>query len=292
MKTRIARCASLLRQLLSLMVVALCVLPATGHAVVVAMVTDLQGQATISAAGKSYAAGMLAEIEAGAQLQLHGGATLVVLYLESGDEYVFKGPSLVLFNATQPEVINGAKPEKHSPSTGNRIRIKPSGVGQGALVMRGVPVSARIRLLSLSGTRVLETQPEFRWQELQPGLKYQVELADDTGRSLYEAQVDAPSFTLPAGLQLKEGLSYTWAVSTRLPDGGKYSSLGDFSVASAELRAQALALRVEATAPVSSRVVYAAWLDQVELKDEARKYWRMLSAERRDDARLKTLMER
>jgi hypothetical protein len=40
---------------------------------------------------------------------------------------------------------------------------------------------------------------------------------------------------------------------------------------------------------VSERVAYAAWLEQMELKDEARRYWRALSAERPDDARLKAL---
>ena len=48
-------------------------------------------------------------------------------------------------------------------------------------------------------------------------------------------------------------------------------------------------MRPAVTAPLSTRVAYAAWLDQMELKDEARKYWRMLSAERPEDARLKAL---
>ena len=85
---------------------------------------------------------------------------------------------------------------------------------------------------------------------------------------------------------------YRWAVSTRLPDGRKYSSVGEFSVANAELRSQAAALRVAADAAVPARVAYAVWLDQAGLKDEARKLWRLLAAERPEDARLRVFAVR
>ena len=258
----------------------------------VAMITDLQGKAVIADAGKSREATILAELEAGAQVQLNSGATLVVLYLDAGDEYVFKGPAQVVFKSGQPEVVKGAQPEKRVTSLGTRgkdIRIKPVGMAQGAIVMRSARPAARIRLLSLSGTRTLEIQPEFRWQEAQPGIKYQFEINDDIGRTFYEAQVATTSFKLPSNVQLKDGMPYTWEVSARLADGRKYSSAGDFSMASAALRAQADALRPAASAPLSSRVAYAAWLDQMELKDEARKYWRALATERPEDVRLKAL---
>src|SRR3972149_3890827 len=74
----------------------------------VAMITDLQGKAVIADAGKSREATILAELEAGAQVQLNSGATLVVLYLDAGDEYVFKGPAQVVFKSGQPEVVKGA----------------------------------------------------------------------------------------------------------------------------------------------------------------------------------------
>lgn len=43
--------------------------------------------------------------------------------------------------------------------------------------------------------------------------------------------------------------------------------------------------------PLASRVVHAAWLEQMKLKDEARKYWQAAAAERPDEPRLKTLAE-
>ena len=284
---------AMLRQWMGTIVfAALGALPAAGYGAGVAMVTDLQGKATMAGEGRARDVTILAELEAGAHVQLAAGATLVALYLDAGDEYVFKGPASIVFKSAQPDVTSGAKPEKRSPSLGKGgkdIRIKPVGMAQGAMVMRGFPTGARIQLLNLHKTRTLESQPEFRWKELQPGAKYQIEITDDTGATVHEAQVDKTSFKLPASVRLKEGVPYTWEVSARLPDGRKYSSSADFAVAPADLRAQADALRPAGSAPLSSRIAYAAWLDQVELKDEARKYWKTLSAERPEDARLKQL---
>lgn len=283
------------RRILPVLIFALLAgLPAIALGAGVAMVTDLQGKATVTADGRPRAITILAELEVGAQVQLEAGATLVALYLDAGEEFAFKGPAQIAFKPGQPEVIKGAKAEKRSPALGKGgkdIRIKPVGMAQGAIVMRSFRSSSRIRLLNLHGTRTLEAQPEFRWQGLQPGLKYQFEITDETGNTLHETQLEATSIKLPSSVKLKEGGAYSWEVSARLPDGRKYSSSGDFSVAPADLRAQADALRPAASASLSTRIAYAAWLEQMELKDEARKYWKAAAAERPDDTRLKALAE-
>jgi hypothetical protein len=92
-------------------------------------------------------------------------------------------------------------------------------------------------------------------------------------------------------VEIVEGTLYTWVVSVRLPDGREYSSSADFVVASAELRGRAEALRPAESASVSSKVAYAAWLDEMNLKDEARSYWKAASAERPGDSRLRALAE-
>ena len=265
---------------------------ATAHCAGVAMVTDLQGKAALPADGKARDVTILAELAAGTRVDLDSGATMVALYIDTGDEYIFKGPAQIVFRPGQPEVVKGAAPQKRGAVLGmggKDIRIKPVGVTQGAIVMRSAHPAARIKLLTLSGTKTLETQPEFKWQELQPGLTYQFEISDDSGRALQEAKVTGTTFKLAPNVTLVAGANYMWEVSTRLPNGLKYSTAGDFSIAPPELRAQAEVLRPAASAALSTRVAYAAWLDQMELKDEARKYWRALSAERPDDARLKAL---
>ena len=97
---------------------------------------------------------------------------------------------------------------------------------------------------------------------------------------------------LPIGMQLKDGASYLWEVSTGLPDGRKYASTGSFVVADPELREAALTMRANAMESFSSQVVYALWLEQVELNDEAKRLWRALSLKRPGDTMLRAIAER
>lgn len=266
----------------------LAVSPTSAHAESVAMVTDVSGK--VSSQGKSVA--ILSEIEADARVQVDPGARLVAIYLKAGDEYIFTGPAQIQFRVNEPQVLSGAKPQKRANPLGKGgkdVTIKPMSVAQAAFVMRSGRTTARIKLLTLSGTRTLETSPEFRWQEVESGVQYRFELTDDTGRSLHDTAVGGSSLSLPASVQLREGVTYTWELSARLSDGRRYVSAGDFSIVAGDLRARVASLRPAPNAPVSERVAFAAWLEQMELRDEARKYWRALAAERPDDARLRTL---
>ena len=264
----------------------LALVPLTAGAQGIAIVTDVSGKV----AGPG-AVSILSEITVDARLRLESGAKLVALYMKSGDEYIFSGPSEVQFQAGGPKVLSGAQPQKRASPVGkgSNVTIKPVGVTQAAYVMRSGRSSARIKLLSPSGTKTLDTAPEFRWQEVEPGMKYRFELTDETGHSLHEGEVQATSMRLPASVTLKPGMTYTWEVSARTADNRRYVSAGDFSVAPADLRAQVNSLRPASSAPVSDRVAYAAWLEQVELRDEARKYWQVLAKERPDDEKLKAL---
>ena len=58
---------------------------------------------------------------------------------------------------------------------------------------------------------------------------------------------------------------------------------------SAEQRARIEAARPAPDAPFSKRVAFAAWLEQLGLKDEARVYWKALAQERPDSEPLKKL---
>jgi hypothetical protein len=277
-----------------LLVGVIAVLPPAAQATAVAMVTDLQGKATVSSGGRTRDLTILAELEAAAKVQLDAGAKLVALYLDAGDEYLFKGPATIVFKPGAPEVQSGAKPERNNLSLGKGgkdVRIKAVGMTQAAMVMRSAGPEVRIQLLTLNQTRTLETSPEFRWKGLPPGQKYGFELDDGTGRTVFETNVDVTSLLLPANVQIIENMPYTWKVSARLPDGSRYSSSAQFAVAAADLRARAESLRPLPSAPLSTRIAYGAWLDGMELKDEARKYWKAAAAERPNDARLKELSE-
>ena len=264
---------------------------ATAGAAPVAVVTDAQGTSVLQGTAPVREVGMLAEIDDEARVQLEDKARLVVLYFSTGEQFALRGPALVHFKSAAPEALSGNPPEKRTGhnKTDNGFRIKPGGVTQAAVRIRVAPEGPKLKLLGLSGTVTLEALPEFRWVPLEPGLTYAFELSDGTGRIVHEAKTAGNALNLPASVQLKPDVSYAWEVSTRLRNGMKYTSAGDFSVAAAELRAQVERARPAEVATVAELVAFALWLEQMGLKDEARKYWRTARAQRPDDSRLKTL---
>lgn len=255
-----------------------------------AMITDLEGRADVI--GTQQKLSILSDIDAGTPVQLGDHVRLVAVYLNSGDEYTFIGPATIIFRSNRPETQSGPPPRKRSTKLGQigaALRIKPEGVAQAATVMRSLGPTATLKLRTLSGTKTLEARPEFRWTPLRAGLDYEFELWEQGGKTLIDTKVRGESFHFPENVALMEGKQYVWKVSARLEDHVKYSSMSDFSLAPRELRAQVDALRPPVDAPLSERVTFAAWLDQMELHDEARRYWVGAARERPADQRLKAL---
>ena len=266
--------------------------PAVAAVAAVAMVTDLEGKAVLLDDSRKPAVSILSEVRQDARIQIEAGSRLVAVYLGSGQSWEIKGPAVVRFRPPQPDAESGAKPKPlgNALSKGNQeIRIKPVAVAQAAIVMRSVKPSLKLRLLNPLGNKTLEERPTFAWASLAPNIPYHFALLDETGKTLYEATVPDTSLQLPAQLQLKEAATYTWMVSAQHSEGMSFSNASDFSLASAELRRQVEALRPAGNASFSERVAFAAWLEQMALRDEARKYWQAAAAERPDDPRLKVM---
>jgi hypothetical protein len=272
--------------------IAICAVHAA-HAQSVAMVTDAQGKVALVTGSERRELAILAELPEDARVELAQGARLVALYLQSGEEYTFTGPAAVRFAGSAPQTLSGAAPTRRDSALekGKGIRIRPLGVTQAVVVMRSVRASQRVQLLNLAGTRTLDVRPEFRWEAI-PGIRsYRFELIDNTGRSLLETDVEGETYRLPDTIKLSEGDNYTWLLVARLSDGRKYASSGNFSILAASRREEVEALRPASGAQLAERVAFAAWLDQQDLHDEARKYWIAAARERPDDAKLKQLAQ-
>ena len=262
--------------------------PAWAAAQNIVIVTDVSGNVS----GQEKIA-MLSELGANTRLQIDGGGKLVVIYLASGDEYSFTGPAQVLLQTSGPQMLSGAIPQKKTSLLGKNsaVIVKPVHVTQAAVVMRGIRPAARIKLLSPAGTRTLDPSPQFRWEGFEQGLAYHFELTDDTGHAIYAVEIQETNLSLPSSVQLQEGATHTWEISTRTADGRRYVSTSDFAVASAAVRSDAQALRPGANASVSERVAYATWLSRMELREEARKFWKSLAAERPEEPALKAMVD-
>ncbi len=263
--------------------------PQSAKTAAVAMITDLVGEASLVAENRT--ASILDEIAADQRIKLDTGARMVLVFLKSGEEYDFHGPSLVHIRAAQAVALSGDQPERRSTrfGGGKAIRISPINLNQGAVLMRSLQGQAKLRLLSLADTVTLDEWPEFRWKGIQAGSMMRFELFDDKGKRILEREVGGESFVLPGHIRLKSGVRYRWLVTGKAGNGQSISNSAQFTLASLELRADAENLRPGAGATLSEQVIYAAWLEQKELRDEARKYWRIAATERPNDSRLREL---
>lgn len=255
----------------------------------VAMITDLVGEASLVAEKRT--ASILDEIAVDQRIKLDAGARMVLVFLKSGEEFDFRGPSLVHIRAAQAVALSGGQPERRSTNFGGgkAIRISPININQGAVLMRSLQDAAKLRLLSLADTVTLDSWPEFLWKGVHAGTLVRFELFDDKGKRILEREVGGESFVLPGNIRLKSGVRYRWLVTGKAANGQSISNSAHFTLASLELRADAENLRPGASATLSEQVIYAAWLEQKELRDEARKYWRSAATERPNDSRLREL---
>jgi hypothetical protein len=259
----------------------------------VGIITDIEGNATWeSESPHDKDASILTEIAPESRMQLDSGSRLAILYTQSGEQYEFRGPAVIQFERRQPQVLSGAEPKHWKTTLGSDLssaRIRPVGVAQAALVMRHPRHVAKIKLLTLNDTQILDERPEFRWVPPEPGLQYTFELSNDKGRTIFSSRVQGDSLRLPATIKLKKGVHYAWQLATTLANGQRYSNIGKFSIALPKLQAKVEKLRPAGGASVADRVIFAAWLNEMELRDEARKYWREIAAARPDDSGLKVL---
>jgi hypothetical protein len=257
----------------------------------VAMVTDLSGAVKLTGAKGNLPAGIASELPADARIEVPAGGKLVVLVLATGDEFTLAGPVTAQVKA---DGISGTPTDKltRRASSVGKVRLKSDGLTQAAVTLRSARRPETLPLLALAGTVTLETRPTFRWKAVEGAGPYRFELQDASGTVLHEGRTDGTELKLPESVSLADGKAYTWEVSTRQANGARFSNFGDFTVASAALRAEAARLKPDAGAPISERVGYATWLASQDLNDEARALWRALSAERPDDATLKALASR
>ena len=249
----------------------------------IAIVTDVQGRASLQSGATRVPVTILAEIADGARVQLAGGARVTTLYLRSGDEYTAQGPGTVEFKAARPDASGGATLSHRAPAKGREIRIRPAGVAQGGLVLRSLGTS----LVSPVASTTLDLRPEFVWGGGRRGVRYRFTLTDAEDAVVHSAEVEERSVRLPERVALKPGALYRWEVSVQADAGHLQGARATFRTATEELRTRAQSLRPDAGAAFSGRVAYTFWLDQMELRDEARRWWRELSAQRPDDAELR-----
>ncbi|TAN46448.1 MAG: hypothetical protein EPN26_15140 [Rhodospirillales bacterium] len=259
----------------------------------VAMVTDLKGKGSSAGAPLS----LLAQVDSGAKIKLENGASLTLVYLSSGKEFLFKGPAEVTIGPDAASSAGGAQAQTRTllaAAGGDGLNIKPAGMAQASVVMRAASSKAKekgLALLSPVDTKVLQARPEFIWKPVGSDVSYRFELLDKAGNSLYRTTAKQTSLSLPATVTLPEGQSLNWEVEAVVGARTYYNS-AEFTVLPASERDTVEKLRPAANADFAKRVFFASLLDSQGIYSDATVLWKQLSTERPDDAKLKELASR
>jgi hypothetical protein len=250
----------------------------------VAMVTDRQGKVQIVEGARARPLALLDYLRPDTELRLARGASVTLVYFATGTQYVLAGEGGARIRADKPAPQGSATVSSSAMRQGALVANARKETAQGALVMKTAPQP--IWGLSPADGKILDTRPVFRWESRRVRPPYRVTLNDASGARVAEGDVTGTSYTLPANVTLHDGARYTWRVEGHV---GKETQGGEasFDVATAAEREQLNQARPAASASFSERVTYATILDGMGFRDDARKVWRQLAAERKGDIRLR-----
>jgi len=255
----------------------------------VAMITDCVGDSAVIDAGSETPCEILSNLTGGERVRAGDGGRVTLVYFDSGREYAVAGGTVATVGETALEPMEGTAPEVRelalAKQTGLSASARPQLV-QGAIVMRGVGRKPKVNLIDPKNTSVLDRHPVFRWQPLPETAQYRFALMDETGRAVIETLVNGTSFQLPPEVRLRENVYYSWEVEARLANGEEYTSAAEFTLLPASDRERVEALRPGPGAAFSERVVFATFLERMDLRAAAQRLWRELAAERPDDPTL------
>ncbi len=256
----------------------------------VAMVTDMHGASAMTQKDKAKLT-LMAYIEPGTEIQVEPGAKLTLTYFARAQEQTFSGPAKIRVQADKVEVLQGASGSSRKLDPDNVSAAKqfePAArdrMTAGAFVMRSA--SPRLALVGPVETRLSMAVPEFSWSASKDVSEFKLTLMDGQGKVLREASVSGDSWKPAEALQY--GRDYQWKVETAGGSAQSESAQAGFSLIG-EASAKRLAKhRPGKDASFSERLLFAAQLDNAGLKYEAMQQWRLLAAERPEDAVLQKL---
>ena len=260
----------------------------------VALVTDIQGTASLEGTQTARALEILTELEDGARVRIEAETRVVLLHHASRQEWIMQGPSVVRVNVEGVTAISGTTPVRGavlSAAGRSGVPLKDSRVVQAGTVLRGASFVDWV-VVQPAGTRVLESRPEFRWTRLATAAAFKFALADAGGRVILESPAGDTGFILPAEVKLASGADYTWRVTAQVPGRPAVVRTGAVSVADEATQDEVKLTRPGSADSISRWIAFGWWLDQQEFKDEARKVWQHALAQRPQDAYLRRLVEK
>ncbi len=265
---------------------------AAAQAAGIAFITNVKGEAKTDS-GKLA---LMGELDRGQKIGCAAECTIGIMFLQSGKEFVVKGPGEYVVGDNEVSAKIGVPPV---------VRDTPWRVSSQTLVQVAQTSSASVRMRGLSSakaevkpaaerqpypieTKVSTLQPVFGWSAAEAKGPYDFELIGPaSGKPLFKGKALVNSLKLPASIKLQPDTEYTWSVSAA---GNKLVS-GSFTTLPAASMELAQQRKPDGKAPFSDWLLYALMLHELGAIHDARDIWAKLSKERPDLPELTALLK-
>jgi hypothetical protein len=256
----------------------------------VAVVTSITGNVTLTAqADKNGPVHLFDWLPAGAVIESAAGSRVTLVFAD-GHRYEVAEKSRVSLGPAGPKSAAGSvRPLEAVPPMPRLVAISASRAGalSGAIRLRQGS-DLHFRSLYPSGSSVtLPDSTVLHFAPIEGGSRYRVELEDESGKTVFDAETPLSAVMVPAGI-LRPGSHYYWKVRTIERIGPSVRGESDFATLGEEdiRRRAAVRAALEKKNDVESLAFMAEIDRRLELLMEAREGFQTALTKAPDDAAL------
>jgi hypothetical protein len=246
----------------------------------IAFITNLKGEVAVDGTQRPT---LMSELAKGQKIAVGKESQLAVMYIQSGREYVLKGPGD--YTVGEREIASGSGVPPAVRETGwranSQVLVKVAQTSSASIRMRSMAPAkpaAKARLDFPTQGAIATLQPTLRWTT--PDDKAPCELviavAGREDKPFVKAKVTGTSHRVTA--RLKPDTEYAWSVSVD----GKEIGAARFRTLPAAVIQDAEKRRPGDKAEFSDRLLYALLLQEIGAVQEAQEAWGKLAQERTD----------
>lgn len=246
----------------------------------VAFVTNVKGEVAVDGGSRPL---LMSELGKGQKVSVGKEATLSVMFIQSGKEFVLKGPGDFAVGDREMTVGSGLPPSSRETPwrASSDVLVKVAQTQSASIRMRSaapVKASGPARLEFPVRGAVSTLQPVLRWAAGEDKTPAEVAIAVVGAEDKPVVKARSTSGTLKVPSRLKPDTEYVWSVSVAGAELGKASfrTLPAASIDKAEKR------RPGEKAEFSDRALYALLLQELGASQEAAEVWGRLAQERSD----------
>lgn len=272
---------------LTIVVTAICLCTSNGAAAVgeVGLVLDVQGNVSVTAAGKTQPLAALNYLAPGQEIRLDAQAAMVATVHAEQAEYNFTGPTTLKVGEKSIAVTKGKPPTvRKLPGaivTAARSAVQHRLAMAGMIMRGGSRHSSEVVFDPADDTTVMTRNPRFEWRTGQHG-PFLVTLNHANGREMARAQVVESPWQLPASVRLKFGEAYEWSVGAVVATTVQPLGSARFITLTKVDNERLTKLKAASARSVADAVLYALALEDAGINSEARKVWAAIRQARPD----------